>query len=269
MSITAFDPIHKRLALFKKEATPEFWDAQWKQEDLKQKVSSGKTYHFIKKFTQKYIPPGGRILEGGCGTGQVVYALESWGYDTHGIDFAKEIIETVTSLFPHLHLSVQDVKQTNFPDHSFDGYWSLGVIEHFWNGYDDIIQEASRIIKPGGHLFLSFPVMSPLRKLKARLGCYPLLSETHDTKTFYEFMLDPDVVTQQVNVQGFNLVETFVYDALKGVKDEIKLLQPLLQRIYNGKNVFTRGFRFGFTLLFARLTGHMILLVLKKRPTYV
>jgi len=53
-----------------------------------------------------------------------------------------------------------DVRKLNFPDHYFDGYWSLGVIEHFYKGYDEIIHKIYRVLHPGGFLFLTVPEMS-------------------------------------------------------------------------------------------------------------
>lgn len=260
-----YDSQNKRLALFREKATPEFWDHHWRDEDLKKEISSGKTHYFIKHFTRRFVPQGGRILEGGCGIGHVVHSLQALGYEAYGVDFAKETVETVQKLFPNLQISVQDVKNMNFPDGYFDAYWSLGVIEHFWDGYDDIIKEAYRVIKPGGYLFLSFPVMSPLRKLKARLGCYKALDSTVKADNFYEFVLDANLVARGLDGQGFVKICAYSYDALKGLKDEIGVFKPFLTALYNARGVFARGIRFGMTLLLGNLTGHMVLLVLKKK----
>lgn len=259
-----YDTQHKRLAIFGRQATPEFWDEQWNKNELLKRIKSGNTYHFLKKITQRYVPRGGHILEGGCGTGQVVYALGTWGYEAFGVDFAPATVEMVTSLVPDLRISLGDVRHLNFPEASFDGYWSLGVIEHFWDGYGGIVEEAHRILKPGGFLFLSFPVMSPLRKLKARLGLYPRLDSSSVHDPFYEFVLDADEVARSVEPLGFQLVHREAYDALKGVKDEFSIGKAAFQRLYQARNPVARIFRFAFTILFARLTGHMALLVFKK-----
>lgn len=260
-----YDAKNQRLAIFQKKATPDFWDEHWQQDDLKKAVSSKQIYHFLKSVTAKYLKPGTKILEGGCGIGQVVFNLQSWGYKAYGVDFAEQTIQTVKNLVPNLKLTVQDVRKLDFPDHFFDGYWSLGVIEHFYEGYDEITNEMARVLKPGGYLFLTFPVMSPLRKLKARLHLYPKLDVTMNTQHFYEFMLNPDSVKKNLKRLGFTLMKSHPYDALKGLKDEVTFLQPVLQRIYNGKGIFTRGTRFLFTVIFARITGHMMLFVLKKK----
>ncbi len=262
--MTLYDATNKRLAVFEKAATSDFWDTQWKKENIKERVSSGKTHHFIERFTKQYAPKGGRILDGGCGTGEVVSCLQKWGYDAYGIDYAAETIQAVREMLPNLKLSVQDVKHTNFADAYFDAYWSLGVIEHFWNGYEEIVKEAHRILKPGGIFFLSFPVMSPLRKLKARLNRYPLLSPSTNTNDFYEFMLDQDIVTRELAGQGFELERIYLYDALKGLKDELPFLHLVLQKLYKSKNFLARGFRLLLTVCLGRWTGHMTVLVLRK-----
>ncbi|MBI4256909.1 class I SAM-dependent methyltransferase [Candidatus Uhrbacteria bacterium] len=261
-----YDHAHKRLVLFEQQATPEFWDEQWHKENIKTLIASGKTHHFIEHFTKRYVPAGGKILEGGCGSGQVVWCLNKWGYDAYGIDYADRTIRAVSENLPNLQLSVEDVRHTTFPNNFFDAYWSLGVIEHFWDGFDEITQEAHRVLKPDGIFFLSFPVMSPLRKLKARLDLYQPMRASTPQKNFYEFILDQKLVSQQLDEQGFELVETSLYDALKGLKDELPLLHHPLQKLYKNKHVVARGFRLLLTILLGRLTGHMTLLVFRKTP---
>lgn len=260
----AYDAPNKRLAMFTREATPEFWDEQWSKEKLLKDITSGNTYHFLKWVTMKYVQAGGRILEGGCGTGQVVYAMDTWGYEAHGIDYAKRTIETVKELLPELRLQVGDVRHIDFPDASFDGYWSLGVIEHFWGGFSPITQEAYRVLKPNGTLFLTFPWMSPLRRLKARLGFFPSLTGQEKINTFYEFMLDGQRVVRELAAQGFDCIWSYRYDALKGFKDDLPILQRPLQRLYKSRSILARALRYLLTLVLARFTGHMILLVCKK-----
>lgn len=260
-----YDEKNKRLAVFEKQATPEFWDKHWQQDDLKKAVCSKQVYHFLKPVTTRYIRPGGKILEGGCGIGHTVFNLQSWGYDAYGVDFAKQTIDAVKKVVPSLNLCVQNVRHLEFPDTIFDGYWSLGVIEHFYDGYQEIAKEMARVIKPNGYLFLTFPVMSPLRKWKASLGLYQKQTTSMDLNTFYEFMLDPLRVKQDFEHFGFTLVQSHPYDALKGLKDEVPLFRPLLQSVYNGKGMVARGFRFVATLLLAKLTGHMMLFVFKKQ----
>lgn len=262
--MTLYDAHNKRLAVFERHATPEFWDGQWERESVEQRLKSGKTHHFIKALTQKFVPTGGTILEGGCGTGEVVSCLRQWGYDASGVDFAEKTIQAVKDIDPTLPLFVEDVRHTHFASETFDAYWSLGVIEHFWDGYDEIVTEAHRVLKPGGILFLSFPVMSPLRKIKARLNLYRRLDASAPTDDFYEFMLDQDVIAQHLVPMSFERVSTYMYDALKGIKDEVPLFRRAVQHLYKSRSRLARASRLALTTTLGRLTGHMTVLILKK-----
>jgi len=141
-----------------------------------------------------------------------------------------------------------------------------GVIEHFWEGYDEILKEAKRVIKPGGYLFLTFPYMSPLRKFKVKLGLYPVFKkEKVNLDKFYQFILNTERVKKDVEKYGFKLCLQYPFDATKGIKDEVPFLNPILKKIYISQNIFAKGIRFLISILFSKMTSHMILLVFQKR----
>lgn len=261
-----YDQEHRRLVYIEENATPEFWDRQWEDEKLKKYVLTGQTERFVYPTTKKYLKPGARILEGGCGKGRFVYSLHSKGYETYGLDFAERVIVRLKSLFPNMHFELGDVRHLPYQDDFFDGYWSLGVIEHFYDGYEAIAREMERVIKPDGYLFLTFPHMSLLRKIKAFLGFYPLFNRNNfETKNFYQFALPDQPVIQTFKKFGFELVECRPYDGFKGVKDESGLLKPVFQSIYNGKSIFNRIIEYGFSFITSPFAGHAVLLVLRKK----
>lgn len=45
------------------------------------------------KLTERYVPAGGRVLDVGCSTGELVLALAQAGYHSAGIDLSEEMIE--------------------------------------------------------------------------------------------------------------------------------------------------------------------------------
>lgn len=55
-----------------------------------------------------------------------------------------------------------------------------------------------------------------------------------------------------------------MYDALKGIKDEIPLFQSPVQRLYKSRSRLARASRLMLTMLLGRLTGHMTVLILRK-----
>jgi len=259
-----YDKKNKRILMFEKEATPGFWDECWDVDNFVEKVKGAKN-RFIKRYTRKFLKPGARILEGGCGIGQIVYGLKSWGYDSYGVDFAEKTVKRIKKDFPELKVSIQDVRKLDFPDNFFDGYWSLGVIEHFWEGYNEILSEAKRVIKSGGYLFLTFPYMSPLRKLKAKLGFYKIWRTNLMKKDdFYQFVLDIKNVKVDVEKYKFKLVCKHSLDGIKGLKDEVFWLKPILQKIYDSQTIIAKGIKSMSSILFSKATGHIVLLVFKK-----
>src|ERR1051326_8183439 len=61
-----------------------------------------------RKFMQFLIPPGKRVLELGCGRGDLLAALQpSYGV---GVDFGAETIATAASRHPDLHFVPGDVE---------------------------------------------------------------------------------------------------------------------------------------------------------------
>jgi len=260
-----YDQKNRQLIYIEEKATPDFWDRQWEDSQLKQTVLNGVRDRFVYPTTRRYLKPGAKVLEGGFGKGQFVYSLHARGYNAYGVDFAENTVQRVSSLFPELKLSLGDVRSLPFPDNTFNGYWSLGVIEHFPEGYESIAREMQRVLKPGGYLFLTFPYMSPLRKIKARFGAYPTFRpDQFDREHFYQFALESENVIQTFESHGFHLVRKKPYSGFKGIKDESGPIKPILQKIYDSKNLAAKLFSYGLTILFAPVAAHAVLLVFRK-----
>lgn len=262
-----FDEKNCRIIFENQKATSDFWDKHWDTADFRNSILSGKNDNFVSKFTKKFISPhmSKKILEGGCGKGQFVYSLKTSGYDAYGVDYAKKTVERINEIMPDLKVSYGNVENLDFPNDYFDGYWSLGVIEHFFDGYAKIAAEMTRVINKKGFLFLTFPNMSPLRKLKAKSGKYARFEEeSFDASNFYQFALNHNDVIHEFEGLGFKLVCKKPFDGIKGLKDEVKFLENKLQKIYNGKSMFSKVLSAIISKIFAPFAGHSILLIFKK-----
>jgi SAM-dependent methyltransferase len=256
------------LVYVNKVADSHFWDSLWETNSIKKEIQSGKHDLFVGYITQKFLKPkkSTRVLEGGCGKGNYVYSLLCRGYDAYGIDYAEQTVKKINAAMPQLQITLGDVRSISYPDNYFDGYWSLGVIEHFWDGFGQIASEMQRVLKNDGYLFLTFPYLSPLRKKNIRNGLYPILEDKTEPKDFYQFALDPEQVLNHFKKLGFSLVWKKPFDGLKGILDETShpILHKWIYNIYNTKNPIVRIFKLGLTVLLAPYSGHVILLVLKK-----
>jgi SAM-dependent methyltransferase len=258
-----FDQKHNRLVFIENKANAEFWNEKWDSYNFKRIIKSSAKNRLLLKTTRKYLGTGSKILEGGCGLGGKVYCLNIHGYDVYGLDFAINAVKKIRRAFPELKVYVGDIRDLPFEDNYFDGYWSIGVIEHFYEGFLYISREMYRVIKPNGFLFLTFPSMSIIRRFKTRLGCYPIWNGQRK-KDFYQFALDPSAVQKEFELLGFTLKEKTGVDGLKGFKDEIELVKPLLQRVYDSQSLIFKVIQYGFNLFFSSIFGHNTLLVLRK-----
>ena len=261
-----YDPANNRLVYVRRSASPEYWDEQWDRQSFAHARAAGRLSNYVCYYTRKYLPTGARILEAGCGRGQYVLELASLGYDAHGVDFAPKTIQRVKETYPNLQVRVGDVRALPYGDNEFDGYWSLGVIEHFYDGYGPILREARRVLKPGGHAFVTFPHMSRLRRSKARRGAYPRFDASMGAADFYQFALDEHAVIRSFEEQGFRLIANRPRDGFKGLKDDVPFLERPLRKFYDARALPARVARAGIGLLAAPWTSHTILLVLRKLP---
>ena len=100
----------------------------------------------------------GRILDWGCGYGQVTALLREEGADAVAFDY-REGLESPTVVplerFPGVeaHLSPDPIRLP-FDDNSFDTVLSCGVLEHVENP-DGSLEEIRRVLKPGGTFFVT------------------------------------------------------------------------------------------------------------------
>lgn len=62
----------------------------------------------LEKYFSFIIPAGSRVLEIGCGTGELLHAMKP--AKGVGIDFSENMIEIAKGSFPHLHFLVDDVE---------------------------------------------------------------------------------------------------------------------------------------------------------------
>lgn len=261
-----FDPLRNCLFYLGEKADASFWEKSWTTKDLRKDLLSRRLDTLVVPTTRCHLKPGARILEGGCGKGEYVYLLSKAGYQCFGIDIAKKTVAKIRQAFPGLHVSCGDVRKLGFPDNYFDGYWSLGVIEHFFEGYEQVIREMARVIAPGGYLFITFPQMSAIRRLKTRLGLYPEKHFTQEPSGFYQFVLDSGLVISKIERHCFRLVSKQPLDGFKGFKDEIRILSFIFDPLndLSKKNSFFGGIRLILSKLMAPFAGHTILLIFQK-----
>lgn len=228
-----FDAPQRRLIYLDRSATPAFWDGYWAADACLREQVLGMGQTRVSRITERYLRPAdGIILEGGCGRGEMVASLVHRGYRVIGVDSAERTVRLLRQNVPELDIRYGDVRHLEFPDGYFAGYWSIGVIEHFWDGYEEIALEMSRVIQPGGYLFLTFPYMSPVRIARGRVGLFARWQPNLSHDGFYQFALDSRSVINHFRRIGFRLVKAMPFDFINGSEDLSLIVQPILRRLF-------------------------------------
>ena len=100
----------------------------------------------------------GRVLDWGCGYGQVSALLEEEGVDVVAFDYREDIeAPTVEPLerFPEILAQLSpDPVELPFADDSFDTVLSCGVLEHVAHPGGSL-DEIHRVLRPGGTFFVT------------------------------------------------------------------------------------------------------------------
>ncbi len=265
--IKYYDRSRRRLVYIRRGADSAYWEDRWSSKD-DARITSTASNRFFVATTARYLPPGSCVLDGGCGMADKVFALHDAGFFACGVDFAMETLVRARRVAPALHLVAANVEALPFHDGSLDGCWSIGVIEHFFEGFQPIAAEVRRVLRPGGILFLTFPVLSPVRRLKAGLGLYaawdaPLTPPPAD---FYQFALSPDPVAEIFAGLGFTLLARVPHGGMRGLKEEMPRAHGLARLVTRAGGSFRKALRDGIDRMASRGVGHTMLLVLRREP---
>ncbi len=111
---------------------------------------------FYAKFTRTLRPtvPGTRVLDVGCGVGQVVATLAREGFDAWGVDVAEANITRSKQLTDRCRW--YDGNRLPFPDGHFASVGALNVLEHVQEP-EAFVAEVVRVTELGGQIVLSSP----------------------------------------------------------------------------------------------------------------
>ena len=153
-----------------------------------------------------FLPKDVPILEAGSGLSAVVITLRRLGYRIQGIDYAVNALIESKAYDRHLPLAAADVHALPYADNSLGAYLSFGVLEHFEHGMTPALQEAYRVLMPGGVLVLTIPypnVVHRLVALRRRLQAVGPLTDD----SFYESTYTRRKLVDAAREAGFTILK--------------------------------------------------------------
>lgn len=253
--IVRFDKKQNRLVFLKTAADQNYWEGQW--DPLINETIIRKGNRFVTNETKACLQEKSKVLDAGCGIAATVYGLNSAGFTASGIDYAENTISAVKKIIPALNLLVGDVRQLPFSDESLDGIWSLGVIEHFYEGFDSIISEANRVLKPGGYLFLTTPIISLTKSFKIKWGMIKEYDEAKSRNDFFQFAFRNEWLTKQDCFENFNLTKIKKISGALGFSEDFPELCRFLKLSPSNKSTIARAYWRAFDSLLTPFSFHM------------
>ena len=96
----------------------------------------------------------GSMLDVGCGTGWMLDRYAQMGWTAEGVEYSESACEVGRAAGRTIHSG--SLIQAKFADEQFDYVRSNHSFEHLWNPHETL-EEMSRILRPGGTVFIGVP----------------------------------------------------------------------------------------------------------------
>ncbi len=187
---------------------------------------------------------GERILDLGCGTGQLTEKIAGFGAEVLGIDKAPAMIEQARKNYPNLHFEVADATNFHFRE-QFDAVFSNATL-HWIKEPEQVITCIWQALKSGGRFVAEFGGKGNIRAIVTAInnameaGGYPAKPE-HNSWYF------PSIgeYTTLLENQGFCVTYAILFkrptpleDSEKGIQNWIEMFaNSFLQEIPINKHI--------------------------------
>ncbi|MCR9200799.1 MAG: class I SAM-dependent methyltransferase [Planctomycetaceae bacterium] len=166
MSVTTTKPESSVIDEFLATSEQEFFDSLVRDQGSFNPFSDAGWQTIERRFVEFIAPQSGdRLLDIGCGTGES-RKLYIDHVDTYtGIDLSAASIEFARQRFPNSNWQTANACELPFADGSFDVVAFSSVLHHI-DDYLPALEEARRVLTPGGRVFAFDPnVLHPAMAL--------------------------------------------------------------------------------------------------------
>jgi SAM-dependent methyltransferase len=145
---------------------------------------------------RQFLPRDARVLDWGCGHGQVSWLLSGRGLAVTSFD-VQRFARNSLLLDPEKFVMGDDPVLLPFPSASFDAVLSCGVLEHVVDEKASL-QEIKRVLKPDGLFFIY--------QLPQRYAYTELINRWRAGRWHHPRRYTPRSVKRELEAAGFRLV---------------------------------------------------------------
>ena len=130
------------------------WDDYYKGSDYDSYAKQERARYAV-SFVEKYVPGGKRVLDVGCGTGQVACMLAEKGYEVVGIDYSPEMIGLARQNAEGLGVGakakfvVGEIESLALKGMRFNAIVALGYFEYIFKP-NPVIAAIKALLSPSG-----------------------------------------------------------------------------------------------------------------------
>jgi 2-polyprenyl-3-methyl-5-hydroxy-6-metoxy-1,4-benzoquinol methylase len=105
------------------------------------------------RLAKRLLPPGGRVLDAGCGRGIFLRRLAESGYRVRGTELSTR---TAANVHPDLEVDIGELRPGLYPEGSFDLISIWHVLEHD-RAPELVVRASHQALVPGGALLIAVP----------------------------------------------------------------------------------------------------------------